>query len=98
MAGQSGIVTGKTGIVYYVSYKTIVGFNSGGTVLRTDRFFSATTSKHITQMGIKAFPTVQHNQFQTLLDKILIASGDDYRDIVNNIKLTTNNLTYYKGE
>lgn len=50
---------------YFFSYQTCVAFSDWktGTEVRIDQFFSKTTSRHLTLMGVKEYQAIPEEDF-----------------------------------
>lgn len=59
--------SGPVNKTLYFSYETCVACQVGGIIARRDRTFSITTAKHMNKMGVKGWPELGDDAFETLV-------------------------------
>lgn len=56
----------------YMSYKTVVAIGTKDFRVRVDHFYSNTTSRHLTKMGVNHYKPIPLEEFKELVDSITI--------------------------
>lgn len=57
-------------VEFFISYTTVVAIRQGHLRYKTDQWFSSTTTKHMTLMGVGNFTNIPKEKFNALVEKM----------------------------